>query len=132
MTPLQKFTSQRAEIVAALRAAGLDVLLNKDDVPRDLPVAIVILNSETGKHSTSRRFADTDLSFTVYLVINALNNPDPDLDLYTYKEAFRSAYLAAANRDFPQVEYYTSRGDGGRQVRIAKIDLLKPYTGAAS
>ena len=36
------------------------------------------------------------------------------------------------NRDLPSVEYYTSRIDGTRLVRIAKIDLLKAGTGTSA
>jgi len=57
---------------------------------------------------------------------------DPDSDLYQLKEKFRSFYLKLMNRDLPSVEYYTSRIDGTRLVRIAKIDLLKSGIGASS
>ncbi len=36
------------------------------------------------------------------------------------------------NRDLASIEYYTSRIDGSRLVRIAKIDLQKSGTGAGS
>ncbi|MDP2173475.1 MAG: hypothetical protein Q8J62_06845 [Candidatus Cloacimonadaceae bacterium] len=52
--------------------------------------------------------------------------------MYKIKEKFRGFYLKFANRDIPHIEYYTSRIDGTRLVRIAKLDLLKSGSGAAS
>lgn len=133
MTFLEKFIYEREAIAAALRTAGIEAIqFNKDDIPKTLPCAIVILANEAGRLGTSRRFTDTDLAWTVFLVVNAQNVTDPELELYTLKESFRAAYLASANRDLPQVEYYTSRLDGARLVRIAKIDLLRAGSGTAS
>ena len=96
MTPKETFLYERQAIVAALEKAGIhSILLNKDSVPTDLPAAIVALNTETGKLGTSRRFASSDLDFSVYIVVNAHEVRDPDADLYHYKEAFREAYRAA-------------------------------------
>lgn len=132
MTFTEKFLYEREAIAAALRTAGIaDVQFNKDDIPKNLPCAIVILDTETGKLGTTRRFTATDLDFTVFLVVNAHANPDPDADIYALKEAFRTAYMAALGRDLPKVDYYTSRLDGARLVRIAKIDLLRSGFGAA-
>ena len=92
----------------------------------------MILDSETGKNGTSRQFVSTDIAWTVFLIVNAHNVDDPDSDLYKLKEKFRSFYQKLMNRDLPSVEYYTSRVDGSRLVRIAKIDLLKSGTGAGA
>ena len=133
MTTLEKFTFQRDRIAQALNLSGItEVLYNKDNIPKILPCAILILDSETGKHGTSRQYVDTDIAWTVYLIVNAQNVSDPDAILYAFKEKFRSYYLKLMNRDLPSVEYYTSRIDGTRLVRIAKIDLLKSGTGASS
>jgi hypothetical protein len=75
---------------------------------------------------------DTDIAWTVFLIVNAHNVDDPDSDLYQLKEMFRSYYQKLMNRDIPSIEYYASRIDGSRLVRIAKIDLLKVGTGASS
>lgn len=133
MTFLEKFIYEREAIASALRAANLaTILFNKDSIPKELPCAILVLSSESGRLGTGRRFTDSDLLWTVFLVVNAQNVADPDAELYALKESFRAAYLAALSRDLPQVEYYTSRLDGARLVRIAKIDLLRTGTGAAS
>jgi len=127
MTPLERFLSERQKIQSALEAANVATIqYNKDDIPRALPAAIITLTQENGKNGTSRRYVDTDLFFTVFLVVNAQNVLDPDTALYQLKEAFRSAWQTAAGKDFHQIDYYTSRLDGSRLVRIAKIDLTKP------
>jgi hypothetical protein len=133
MTALEKFIYERSRISLALRNAGFsNVMFNKDDIPKTLPCAILILDSETGKNCTAKRYVDTDIAWTVFLIVNAHNAPDPDNDLYLLKDGFRKFYISLMNRDFPSVEYYTSRIDGTRLVRIAKIDLLKIGTGAGS
>jgi len=127
MTPLERFLSERAKIQTALEAANVATIqFNKDDIPRALPAAIITLTQENGRNGTSRRYVDTDLFFTVYLVVNAQNVLDPDTALYSLKEAFRTAWQTQAGKDFHQIDYYTSRLDGSRLVRIAKIDLTKP------
>jgi hypothetical protein len=133
MTAHEIFAEQRINIVKSLLDAGVATIqFNKDAVPKQLPCAIVILDSETGKNGTSRQFVSTDIAWTVFLIVNAHNVDDPDSDLYQLKEKFRSFYQKLMNRDLPSVEYYTSRIDGSRLVRIAKIDLLKAGTGASS
>jgi len=133
MTTLEKFIFQRDRITQALNLAGItEVLYNKDNIPKVLPCAILILDSEAGKHGTSRQYVDTDIAWTVFLIVNAQNISDPDSELYSLKEKFRGIYLKLMNRDLPSIEYYTSRIDGTRLVRIAKIDLLKSGTGAGS
>ena len=133
MTTLEKFIFQRDRITQALNLAGItEVLYNKDNIPKVLPCAILILDSEAGKHGTSRQYVDTDIAWTVFLIVNAQNVIDPDAYLYELKEKFRSFYLKLMNRDIPSIEYYASRVDGTRLVRIAKIDLLKAGTGASS
>ena len=133
MTPLEKFQDERKRISEALKLAGVvETLYNKDNIPKILPCAILILDSEAGKHGTSRQYVDTDIAWTVFMIVNAQNVSDPDAILYAFKEKFRSYYLKLMNRDIPSIEYYTSRVDGTRLVRIAKIDLLKNGTGAGS
>lgn len=128
-----KFRAERERIVDALKFCDIPTIqFNKDNIPKQLPCAIVILDSETGKNGTSRQFVNTDIAWTVFLIVNAHNVDDPDSDLYQLKEKFRSFYLKLMNRDLPSVEYYTSRIDGSRLVRIAKIDLLKSGTGAGA
>lgn len=125
MSNQEKFNAERAAIVTALGQATdiKQVMFNKDDVPRDLPAAIVILEGEEGTKGTSKRFCDTEIGWTVYLIVNAHKVSDPDTALYTLKETFREKYMAATGRDIPRVEYYTSRADASRLVRVAKISL---------
>ncbi len=133
MSAFEKFIADRNRIVDALKFCDIPTIqFNKDSIPKQLPCAIVILDSETGKNGTSRQFVSTDIAWTVFLIVNAHNVDDPDSDLYELKEKFRSFYLKLMNRDIPSIEYYTSRIDGSRLVRIAKIDLLKVGTGASS
>jgi len=133
MSAFEKFIAYRNRIVDALKFSDIPTIqFNKDSIPKQLPCAIVILDSETGKNGTSRQFVSTDIAWTVFLVVNAHNVDDPDSDLYQLKEKFRTFYLKLMNRDLPSVEYYTSRVDGSRLVRIAKIDLLKSGTGAGA
>lgn len=133
MTNLERFLAQRDKIVQALQSCSIPtILFNKDSIPKNLPCAIVILDTEDGIKATSRQFTATDIAWTVYLIVNAQNADDPDLDLYKTKDQFRDYYLTLANRDIPHIEYYTSRIDGTRTVRIAKLDLLKSGSEAAS
>ena len=133
MTALDKYQAERSRISEALKLSAVaEILYNKDNIPKNLPCAILILDSEIGKHGTSRQYVSTDIAWTVFLIVNAYNVDDPDSDLYQLKEKFRSFYLKLMNRDLPSVEYYTSRIDGTRLVRIAKIDLLKSGIGASS
>ncbi|OPZ48983.1 MAG: hypothetical protein BWY95_00413 [Bacteroidetes bacterium ADurb.BinA104] len=133
MTALDKYQAERSRISEALKLSDVaEILYNKDNIPKNLPCAILILDSEIGKHGTSRQYVSTDIAWTVFLIVNAYNVDDPDSDLYQLKEKFRSFYLKLMNRDLPSVEYYTSRIDGTRLVRIAKIDLLKSGIGASS
>lgn len=133
MSAFEKFIADRNRIVDALKFCDIPTIqFNKDSIPKQLPCAIVILDSETGRNGTSRQFVSTDIAWTVFLIVNAHNVDDPDSDLYELKEKFRSFYLKLMNRDIPSIEYYTSRIDGSRLVRIAKIDLLKVGTGASS
>ena len=133
MTNHERFIVERKRIEDALKFSDVSTIqFNKDVIPKQLPCAIVILDSETGKNGTSRQYVSTDIAWTVFLIVNAQNVSDPDSDLYQLKEKFRSFYLKLMNRDLPSIEYYTSRIDGTRLVRIAKIDLLKSGTGAGS
>ena len=133
MNFLDRFQKQREIIVQALQECGIPtILFNKDNIPKNLPCAIVILDSEDGTKGTARQYTSTDIGWTVFLIVNAQNADDPDFDLYKIKEQLRDNLIKLASRDIPHVEYYTSRIDGTRLVRIAKLDLLKSGTGAAS
>lgn len=133
MTNQKKMLYERESIRQALVGASVQsVAFNKDDIPKQLPAAIVVLEGETGTKGTSRRYLDTDIAWTVFLIVNASNERDPDARLYELKEAFRENYQRAMYRDIPEVEYYTSRIDGSRLVRIARITLLKSGTGAGA
>jgi len=133
VSALEKYQVERSRITEALKQAGVaEMLYNKDNIPKNLPCAVLILDSETGKQGTSRQYVDTDIAWTVFLIVNAQNVIDPDSALYQLKERFRCHYQKLMHRDLPSVEYYTSRIDGTRLVRIAKIDLLKAGTGAGS
>ncbi|GAB1367335.1 hypothetical protein MASR1M36_22070 [Candidatus Cloacimonadaceae bacterium] len=51
MTVLEKYQAERIRISEALNMAGVaETLYNKDNIPKNLPCAILILDSETGKH----------------------------------------------------------------------------------
>ena len=53
MTPLEKYQAERNRISEALNLAGVaETLYNKDNIPKNLPCAILILDSEAGKHGT--------------------------------------------------------------------------------
>ena len=126
MSAMDKFLRERDQVRQALSDAGvMQVLFNKDEIPKSLPVGIVVLEEETGTLPTGRRFVDTEIAWSVYLVVNASKADDPDAELYRLKENFRKHYGAALQRDIPKVEYYTSRVDGARLVRIALMTLSK-------
>lgn len=131
MSAMDKFLQERDQIRKALSDAGvMQVLFNKDEIPKSLPVGIVVLEEETGKLPTGRRFVETDIAWSVYLVVNASKADDPDAELYRLKEKFRKHYGEAMQRDIPKIEYYTSRVDGARLVRIAFLSLSKPGANA--
>lgn len=126
-------TKERNLIVAALEAAAItEIRFNKNDIPKTLPAAIVSLEAETGKNSTSKRYANTDISWVVHLIVNAHMVADPDKDLYDLKEAFRAQLVDKMSRDIPKTIYYDGRMDGARPVRIARLELLKEGSGAGS
>ena len=130
---MSRFESEREQIKAALEAAGVEeVCFNKDEVPKKLPAAIVVLDGETGRNGTVRRFVDTDLAWSVYLIVNATRADDPDKDLYELKEDFRAEYQDSMYRDIPEIEYYTSRVDGARLVRVARLVLVPSPKGGGS
>jgi len=126
-------TSERDLIVQALQATSVaEIQFNINDIPKSLPAAIVSLEAETGKNSTSKRYVDTDISWAVYLIVNAHMVADPDKDLYDLKEAFRAQLVVMMSRDIPKIIYYDGRMDGARPVRIARLELLKEGSGAGS
>ncbi len=132
MTATEKYEDEKKTITQAVKDGGISlVLYNKHNIPKSLPAAILTLNEETGKNGTSKRYTDTDISWTLYLIVNSENVDDPDAVLYPLKEAIREKYQTAMHRDFPDVVYYDSRLDP-RLVRIAKIELTKPGSGVSS
>lgn len=132
MTPMEKFLFEREAIRQCLEAAGVqEILVSRDAVPTRYPAAVVLLAGERGKHGTSRRFVSTDLDFEVFLVVNAHQTTDPDMDLYKLKEAFREIWLERMHRDLPEVRYYESRA-GERLVKIAKLVLMRENVAAAT
>ena len=63
MSAFEKFIADRNRIVDALKSSDIPTIqFNKDAIPKQLPCAIVILDSETGKNGTSRQYVDTDIS----------------------------------------------------------------------
>lgn len=126
---ITEFTRIRTAILAAITTAGINdgnKLTNVNSLPDDLSsgfqAAIVSLERETGKDATRKRFVSTDLAFDIFLVVDAATDiADPDLALYTLKEAFRDAYLASVNKDFASIEYYPSYVDGTHPVKICKL-----------
>lgn len=118
-------TSERAGIVKALNTAQISsVLYAKEAVPASYPAAIVVLATESGYNATATKYMNTELAWSVYLVISALNNSDPDQDAYDLKEAFRAALVTEIGKDVGFVEYYNSQCDG-RPVRVARMDIVK-------
>ena len=70
MNPYDKFIADRNRIVDALKFSDIPTIqFNKDAIPKQLPCAIVILDSETGKNGTSRQYVSTDLAWTVFLMV---------------------------------------------------------------
>ena len=124
MNNVDKFLSERDKLVSILQViVGDNIQFNKDIIPKNFPCAIVILDTETGIKPTVSRFTSTLLSWTVYLITNAHEVTDPDLAVFVLKDKFREGYQIQFNKDIPQVEYYTSRVDGTRPVRIAKLTV---------
>ena len=57
MTALEKYQAERSRISEALKLAGVaETLYNKDNIPKNLPCAILILDSQINKHGTSRQY----------------------------------------------------------------------------
>jgi len=124
MNHVDRFLSERDKLIAVLQPiVGDNIQFNKDIIPKSFPCAIVILDTETGIKPTVSRFTSTILSWTVYLITNAHEVADPDLAVFVLKDKFREGYQLQFNKDIPQVEYYTSRVDGTRPVRIAKLSI---------
>lgn len=125
--------SQRSDIVACLEATGVkQIMFNMHDVPKSLPAAIVTMATEEGKLGTSRRYTATDITWVVHLIVNAQKVDDPDAELYALKENFRSQLVEHMHKDIPFIEYYFSRTDGARLVRIARLHLFKKTLETAS
>ncbi len=57
MTAHEKYQAKRSRIPEALKLAGAaETIYNKDNIPKNLPCAILILDSEIGKHGSSRQY----------------------------------------------------------------------------
>ena len=86
MTAHDKFIAERDRIVNALTFSDIPTIqFNKDAIPKQLPCAIVILDSETGKNGTSRQYVSTDLAWSVFLIINAQNQDIDHVRLERYR-----------------------------------------------
>ncbi len=126
---ITEFTRVRSAILAAITTAGIsdgnkltNVNVLPDDLSNGFKAAIVSLERETGKDGTRKRYITTDLSFEIFLVVDAADDiTDPDTALYTLKEAFRDAYLSSMNKDFASIEYYPSYVNGTHPVKICKL-----------
>lgn len=130
---MSRFSDERSAIEAALTAASIsNIMRNKEEIPKSLPCAIVTLNEERGIRGTVKQYTDTEVDWTVYIVVNAQNVDDPDKTLHELKEKFREKYILGMGRDLPVVQFYSGRVDGARLVRIAKIELLKSGSRAGS
>jgi hypothetical protein len=104
MNHLERFLAQRDKIVQCLQNCSIPtILFNKDNIPKNLPCAIVILDTEDGIKPTSRQFTSTDIAWTVYLIVNAQNVDDPELDLYKIKEKYRVANQNLANLEITNI-----------------------------
>ena len=124
MKPVDKFIEDRDKLCSILQViVGDNIQFNKDIIPKSFPCAIVILDTEVGIKPTISRFTSTLITWTVYLITNAHEVADPDIAVYVLKDKFREGYHLQFNKDIPNVEYYTSRVDGTRPVRIAKLTV---------
>ncbi len=88
MTANEKYQTERRRISEALKLAGVaETFFNKDNILKKLPCAILILDSETGKHGTLRQYVDTDIAWTGFLIVNTQNVTDPGTALHRLKES---------------------------------------------
>jgi len=128
MTNTEIFLNRRNKIKQCLLDAGIhedNILFTQELIPEGLPAGIIALEDEAGKNGTNRQYTSTELDFTIYLVVDAHDIIDPDLDVFTLKEAVRTSYKSLLNKDFPKVTYYPSRYKTTQKVRIAKIATVK-------
>lgn len=124
---------QRELIEQALKHTSVaEIRFNKNDIPKELPAAIICMEAEDGKLGTSRRYTSTDISWVVFLIVNAQKVEDPDQDLWNLKEELRAQLIERMGRDIPKIEYYDGRMGGARLVRVARLELLRPGSGAGS
>lgn len=127
------FSTKRALIVSALNnmtTLGGDgvvlkrvkeILLSPHIAPSLYPCAIIECKSEDGTHESSEGYLDADFGFNLYLIIES--GTDPDADIYNLKNAFRVEWKKLAQRDIPNVEYYSTMSSA-QTVRVAKISLM--------
>jgi len=123
MSFTEKFISERSKIEAALSASGIkQILRDKNKIPSVFPAAIVTIKEEEGKDPADIEYLQTNLNFEIYLVTDAFNDADPDLTIYQLKEAFRNNYLSSLFNDFRKIQYYDSKVNGTRPVKIAMME----------
>lgn len=118
------FIDKRQKIITALESSGIlakNISFNKDEIPREFPAAIVILNGEKGIKPTSKRFCEFDYDIAVFLIVDVNKSSDPDADILALTNTFKDQYRAAIGSDIPKIDYYPARADSGRKVRIAKV-----------
>lgn len=123
MNGMERFIAERDKLEICIRVAGIDnIYYNKENIPSKFPCAIVILEQETGTKAINRQFLSTNLIWCIYLIVDAHKHvEDPDAFLYNLKDKYRDEYIKTFQKDFAEVEYYSSRLDGTRTVRIAKM-----------
>lgn len=128
MTNTDIFLEHRNKLKQCLLDAGIledNILYSQELIPEGLPAGIIALCDETGKNGTSRQYAATELDFIIYLVVDAQDVADPDLDAYRLKEVVRTSYKELLHKDFPKVTYYPSRYKAAQRIRIARIETVK-------
>lgn len=139
MNSITRYTNDKTAIAAAINKSFYpaplfsppdkpvkifkSVLYNKDNVPKELPAVIVSVLSEQPSSKSRSRYNDSSLSWEIFVVVNAHGVSDPDADLLLAKETLREAIIGELGRDFDEVDYYSSRADGSRQVRVARCTI---------
>jgi hypothetical protein len=125
MAKIEKFIEERNNIKQALNDASIqDIYTSKNKVPSKLPCAILTLAEETGKNDSSEGYLDSDIEFELFIVVNAGEKiSDPDLEIFTLKEAFRESYKELLFKDIANIRFYDSKVSGTKSVKIARMIL---------
>lgn len=117
----ERYRAERNKLEQALIAAGItEVEFSQFVIPKALPAAIVVIESEKGKNPSRNRYNASDLNWSVYIIVNAKNDNDPDLALFEKKELFRQETIETMGMDWETTDYYPSRVET-REVRIAHL-----------